>query len=273
MPFCEMKDGTNIYYNDWGSPSAPPVVLISGWPFDADMWEHQAVEMALQGRRVIAYDRRGFGRSSQPWTGYDYDTLASDLATLIAKLGLRAPSLVGFSMGGGEVVRYLSRNPNVVQKAALISSVVPYMVKASDHPEGVDRSVFDDMIAELRKDRPAFLASFGKKFFGAGVLKSPVSDDVLRWAQSVCMLASPKATLDCVRAFSETDFRREVRELTLPLLVIHGDADAIVPIDVTSRAVAQLVPTARLKEYAGAPHGLFMTEKDRLTNDLLTFLA
>jgi pimeloyl-ACP methyl ester carboxylesterase len=172
MPFCETNDGTKIFYNDWGAPTAPPVVLISGWPFDADMWEYQAVELASRGLRVIAYDRRGFGRSSQPWGGYDYDTLASDLASLIDKLSLRAPSLVGFSMGGGEVVRYLSRNPGAVKKAALVSSIVPLMVKTADHPEGIDRTVFDTMISDLKKDRPAFLASFGKKFFGAGLLSS-----------------------------------------------------------------------------------------------------
>jgi non-heme chloroperoxidase len=273
MPFCETKDGTKLFYNDWGSTSAPPVVLISGWPFDADMWEYQAVNLAASGLRVIAYDRRGFGRSDQPWNGYDYDTLAGDLATLIEKLGLRAPSLVGFSMGGGEVVRYIARHGAArVKSAVLVSSVVPFLLKTPDHPEGVDRSVFDTMLADLKKDRPAFLASFGKKFFGAGLLTSPVSSDVLDWAKTVCLMASPKATLDCVRAFSETDFRAELQALTLPVLVIHGDADAVVSIDVSGRAAAAGIRGATLKEYAGAPHGLFVTEKDRLTEDLLGFL-
>lgn len=273
MPFCEAKDGTKLYVKDWGSPDAPPVVLVHGWPLDADMWEYQAVELAASGLRVITYDRRGFGRSDQPWGGYDYDTLAGDLATVIGKLGLRTPSLVGFSMGGGEVVRYIARyGAAQVRSAVLVSSVVPYMLKTDDNPNGVDASVFDSMLTDLKKDRPAFLSTFGKKFFGPQLLSSPVSSDTLDWARNVCLLASPKATLDCVTAFSRTDFRGDLTAMKVPTLVIHGDADAIVPIDIAGRTAAKSIPGAVLNEYAGAPHGLFITEKDRLTRDLLAFL-
>lgn len=273
MPFCEAIDGTKLYFKDWGAPVAPPVVLISGWPFDADMWEYQAVELAASGLRVIAYDRRGFGRSDQPWTGYDYDTLAGDLTAIIEKLQLRSPALVGFSMGGGEVVRYISRHGvSRVRGAALVSSVVPFLLKTEDNPEGVEAAVFESMIGQLMKDRPAFLASFGKKFFGAHVLGSPVSSEMLDWAQMVCLRASPKATLDCISAFSRTDFRKELANLKLPVLVIHGDDDAIVPIAASGNAAAAGIPGATLTVYPGAPHGLFITEKVRLTRDLLTFL-
>ena len=273
MPFCEAKDGTKLFFNDWGAPLAPPVVLISGWPFDADMWEYQASVLAGNGLRVIAYDRRGFGRSDQPWLGYDYNTFASDLAVIIDKLGLQSPSLVGFSMGGGEVVRYVSRyGASHVRSAVLISSVAPFMLKTKDNPRGVDASVFDSMVAELKKDRPAFLAAFAKTFFGDRVLASPVSDETLDWAKNVGLLASPKATIECVAAFSQTDFRAEMSSLKVPVLVIHGDADAVVPIELTGRLAATAISGAVLKEYAGAPHGLFVTEKDRLARDLVTFL-
>ncbi len=272
MPMCQAKDGTGLYFKDWGAPAAPPVVLISGWPFSADMWEYQAVELAASGLRVVAYDRRGFGRSDQPWHGYDYDTFANDLGTIIDTLGLEAPSLVGFSMGGGEVVRYLSKfGVGRVRNAVLVSSVVPFLLKTTGH-DGVESSVFDSMIDDIKKDRPAFLASFGKKFFGAHLLTSPVSSETLEWARNVCLLASPRATMQCVHAFSETDFREELPGLKLPVLIIHGDADAIVPIAVSSRIAATMIPGAVAIEYEGAPHGLFLTEKDRLTRDLLSFL-
>jgi pimeloyl-ACP methyl ester carboxylesterase len=171
------------------------------------------------------------------------------------------------------VVRYISKyGANRVRSAVLISSVVPFMLKTPDHPDGVDASVFQSMIADLKKDRPAFLASFGKKFFGAHLLTSPVSNEMLAWAQNACLLASPKATIECVGAFSQTDFRRELTSLKLPVMVIHGDADAIVPIETTGRIAAAAIPGAAMKEYAGAPHGLFVTEKDRLARDLLAFL-
>lgn len=270
MAFIETTDGTSLFVNDWGA--GRPVVLIHGWPLNADMWEYQSTYLASQGLRVVTYDRRGFGRSSQPWTGYDYDTLADDLAAVMDKLDLRDAVLVGFSMGGGEVARYLARHGAArVGKAVLVSAVTPFLVKTENHPDGVDRSVFDQMIEQIGADRPGFLASFGKKFFGVGLLNFSLSSDLLEWTKSLALQGSMKATLDCVRAFSETDFRSDMPAFTMPTLVIHGDSDGTVPIDVAGRAAAKLLPNARLVEYAGAPHGLFYTEKDKLNADLLAF--
>ena len=272
MPTFQAKDGTEIFFNDWGS--GRPVILIHGWPLDADMWEYQAPALAAAGYRVLAYDRRGFGRSGQPWSGYDYDTLADDLGALMETLDLRDAILVGFSMGGGEVARYLGRHGGArVAKAVLIASVTPFMLHTSDNPEGVPASTFDEMVEGLRDDRPNFLAGFGKTFFGAGLLNFKVSSELLQWASYVAMLASPKASIECLRAFSATDFRADLARITVPTLVIHGDADATVPIDVSGRRTAAMIPGATLLEYAGAPHGLFYTEKDRLNRDLLTFFG
>ncbi len=272
MPFAKAPDGTEIFFKDWGS--GRPVVLIHGWPLNADMWEYQAPVLASAGLRVISYDRRGFGRSGQPWSGYNYDTLADDLAAVMDHLDLRDATLVGFSMGGGEVARYLSRHGAAgrVFKAVLVSAVTPFLLRTADNPDGVDRSVFDGMIEGLQKDRPNFLATFGKQFFGAGLLTFSISSELLQWASMLALQASPKATMDCVRAFSETDFRADLPGIAVPTLVIHGEGDATVPIGVSGRRAAQMIPGARLVEYAGAPHGLFFTEKDRLNQDLLAFI-
>lgn len=271
MPFLRTRDDVSLFYNDWGT--GRPVVLIHGWPLNADMWEYQATQLASAGLRVIAYDRRGFGRSDQPWTGYDYDTLADDLAAVLETLDLRDAALVGFSMGGGEVARFLTRHgPDRVGKAVLVSAVTPFLLKTADNPDGVDRSVFDQMVEGLQADRPGFLEGFGKKFFGAGLLNFSVSSALLDWSKSLALQASKKATLDCVRAFSETDFRPDMARFTTPTLVIHGDADSTVPPDVSARAAQRLLPRSRLVEYPGAPHGLMYTEKDRLNADLIAFL-
>ena len=194
MPFLSTKDGTRLFYNDWGSGT--PLVLIHGWPLDADMWEYQATALGRQGIRVIAYDRRGFGRSDQPWSGYDYDTLADDLAAVIDTLDLQGATIAGFSMGGGEVARYLSRHGSArVAKAVLISAVTPYLVQTPNNEEGVPRSVFDQIIEGLEADRPHFLAAFGKQFFGAGLLNFTISNEMLEWAGNLALLGSKKATL------------------------------------------------------------------------------
>ena len=271
MPTIRTKDGTALHCNDWGS--GPPVVLIHGWPLSSEMWEYQSVFLAGQGLRVVSYDRRGFGRSAQPWSGYDYDTLADDLVAVLDALDLREATLVGFSMGGGEVARYLARHgAGRVAKAALVAAVTPFLLKTPDHPEGVDRSVFDGIVAGLKADRPGFLAGFGKTFFGAGLLTFSVSSEILQWSLMMAMQGSPKATLDCVRSFSETDFRADMGAFTVPTLIVHGEADKTVPIDVAGRAAAKLVPQAKFVAYEGAPHGLFYTERDRLNQDLLGFV-
>jgi pimeloyl-ACP methyl ester carboxylesterase len=272
MPYIDATDGTPLYYQDWGS--GKPVVLVHGWPLNADMWEYTAVALAEAGLRVVSYDRRGFGRSGKPWSGYDYDTLTSDLERIIGKLDLRNLTLVGFSMGGGEVARYVARHgADRVAGAVLVSSVTPYLLQTDDNEDGVDPTVFGAMVDGLRTDRPHFLAGFGKKFFGAGMLNFTLTNEILDWALMMALQASPRATIACVNAFSATDFRDDLREMHVPTLVIHGTADTTVPIDVAGRAAEKLLPNGQLVEYDNAPHGLFFTEKDRLNRDLLGFLG
>ena len=272
MAFVEAQDGTRLFVNDWGH--GRPIVMVHGWPLNADMWEYNARVLAEAGHRVVTYDRRGFGRSEQPWSGYDYDTLAGDLGAVIEALDLRDVGLVGFSMGGGEVVRYIARgHGGRVAKAVLVAAVTPFLLKTADNPDGVDRSVFDGMIEKLSADRPGFLAAFGKTFFGAGLLNFSVSSEILQWAGDLALQGSPKATLDCVRAFSETDFREDCARVDVPTLIIHGDADQTVPIAASARKTVGLIKGATLVEYAGAPHALMYTARDRLNQDLLRFMA
>ena len=270
MHHIKTADGTAIYAREWGT--GPTIVLIHGWPLDADMWEYQAVPLAEQGFRVITYDRRGFGRSSQPWSGYDYDTLSDDLKMVMDTLKVEDATLVGFSMGGGEAARYMSRHGGKgISKVAFVSAVTPYLLKTPDNPEGVDKSVFDEILDGLRTDRQHFLAGFGKKFFGAGLLTSPVSSEVLDWTFQVAMRASPRATIECGKAFAMTDFRQDLATIKVPTLVIHGDADDTVPLASSGERTAKMVQGAQLLVYSGAPHGLQMTEKDRLVQDLAAF--
>lgn len=271
MAFIETGDGTRLYVKDWGS--GRPVVLIHGWPLDADMWEYQQPALTEAGFRTVAYDRRGFGRSDQPWTGYDYDTFADDLKAVLDRLDLQDVALVGFSMGGGEIARYMARHGGArVAKAVLVSAVPPYLLKTADNPDGVDRSVFDGMIAGLKTDRPHFLANFAKTFFGVGVFSSPSSNELIAWTGNLAMLASPKATVACVRAFGETDFRADLAHIKVPTLVIHGDADQTVPVDISGRAAAAAIPGARFIAYEDAPHAVPFTHAERLTADLIDFL-
>ena len=271
MAFIETRDGTRLFYKDWGS--GRPVVLIHGWPLDADMWEYQQPALTEAGFRTIAYDRRGFGRSDQPWAGYDYDTFADDLKALLDGLDLQEVTLVGFSMGGGEIARYMARHGGArVARAVLVSAVPPFLLRTDDNPNGVDRSVFDGMVAGLAGDRPHFLANFSKAFFGVGVFSSPCSGALIEWTGSLAMLASPRATIACVRAFGETDFRADMAHIRVPTLVVHGDADQTVPIDISGRAAAAAIPGARLVVYEGAPHAVPFTHAERLTGDILAFL-
>ncbi len=262
----------NIFYEDWGQ--GRPVVLIHGWPLDHTMWEHQMVALAAAGHRVIAYDRRGFGRSSRPWTGYDYDTLAADLNALLTELDLQQVTLVGFSMGGGEIARYLNTYGDArVARVAFVSAVPPFLLQTADNPDGVPKSVFDGMHEAIRTDRFAFLQSFAKSFYGVSLLSQPVSQAVLDWNQTVTSLAAPNATYDCVTAFSATDFRADLEQVKVPTLVIHGSKDQTVPFEVSGERTAKMIPQAELKVYDGAPHGLFFTEKERLNKDLLAFIG
>ncbi len=273
MSFLTTTDGTDIYFED--TKTGEPIVFIHGWPLSSAMWEYQVVPLSEAGFRCVTYDRRGFGRSSKPAGGYDYGTLADDLSALLEKLDLRNVTLVGFSMGGGEAVEYLSRHGSAgrVSRAVLVASIVPYLLRTGDNPEGVEMSVFDGIRDGLRKDRPAFLTDFTKGFFGVSMLSSPISDSFLAATCEVAMQASPIATLACVKSFSETDFRAAARTITVPTLVIHGDADATVPIAPSGKAATELIADADLEIYEGAPHGLTYTHRDRLNRDLAAFAS
>ncbi len=271
MAYITTRDNTKLYVKDWGS--GRPVILMHGWPLSADSWDDQAMAIADAGFRAIAYDRRGFGRSDQPWNGYTYDRLADDLASVIKETGATGAAIVGFSMGGGEVARYMSRHGGKnVSQAVLISSVVPYMLKTDDNPNGTDQATFEQMTEAMKQDRAKFFADFFKDFYGVGLISHPVSDELLEASRNVAMQASLKATLDCAKAFATTDFRPDLAAFSVPTLIIHGTADKTVPIDASARAAAQGISHANLIEYDGAPHGLFATHRERLTTDLLEFL-
>ncbi len=271
MHHIKTSDDNKLYVKDWGT--GRPVILLHGWPLSSDSWDDQAMAIANAGFRAIAYDRRGFGRSAQPWNGYDYDTLTDDLASVIEQTGAQDATLVGFSMGGGEVARYMSRHGGKsVLKAVLVSSVVPYMLKTSDNPTGTDQAVFEKMTLGIKEDRAKFFAGFFKDFFGVGMISHPVSDELIGWACSVSMQASLKATLECAKSFATTDFRGDLGAFKVPTLIIHGTADKTVPIDPAGRAAAKGIRNSTLVEYDGAPHGLFATEKERFTKDLLDFI-
>jgi non-heme chloroperoxidase len=273
MSFVKAADGAEIYVEDVGQ--GQPIVMIHGWPLSGAMWEYQMVPLVEAGFRVVTYDRRGFGRSCKNSTTYDYATLGADLAAVIAARDLRDVTLVGFSMGGGEVVEYLTKHnaERRVGRAILVASIAPFMLKTDDNPDGVDASVFDEMIAGLREDRPAFLTDFTEKFFGVGMISSPVSNPMLAASCEVAMTASPYATIQCVRSFSATDLREQCKKIDVPVLVIHGDTDATVPIDPTGACAANIIPNAELKIYPGAPHGLFYTDRVQLTRDIAAFAS
>ncbi len=270
MPIIKTTDGVELFVKDWGT--GRPFVLIHGWPLNADMWDLIAHELVEKGFRVVTYDRRGFGRSSQPGTGYDYDTMSDDLAAVIDGLGLSDVTLVGFSMGGGEVARYMSRHGGKgVTRAALVSAVTPYLLKDDSNSDGVDGATFDGFIAELKKDRPGFLETFGKQFYGVGMLSWSVSSAYLDWTKQMALHASLRATIKCVDAFGRTDFRPDMAAFSVPTLVIHGTTDATVPFEIAGKRAAAAIARAELKAYDGAPHGLHYTEQDRLIADLAEF--
>ena len=272
MPMLEARDGTRLYAKAWGD--GPPVILIHGWPLSSDSWDPITHDLAENGFKAIAYDRRGFGRSDQPSGGYDYDTFADDLATVIeAGAGGQKVALIGFSMGGGEIARYLSRHgADKVSRVALVSSVVPYLLQGDDNPDGVPRASFDQMTEGMLNDRAHFFRGFFKDFYGVGWLDRPVSDEVLDLSWATAMQAGLRPTVAAARAFATTDFRPDLASFTVPTLVIHGSADQTVPIDATAREVVRAVPHAQLIEYPGEAHGVFATQQERLKSDLLGFL-
>ena len=262
-----------LYFEDHGTGT--PVVLIHGWPLSGAAWEKQVTALLAAGHRVITYDRRGFGQSSKPSRGYDYDTFAEDLNKLLTKLDLRDVALVGFSMGGGEVARYLGKyGSERVSKAVFISAVPPFLLKTADNPGGVDGAVFEGIQQDLAADRPAFLAnSFFGNFFNVDALGGKlVSDQVVQYSWNVAVGASPKGTLDCVKAWL-TDFRKDVARIDVPTLILHGDADRILPIAATAIPLSKLIPGARLVTVEGGPHGITWTHAAKVNTELVNFLS
>lgn len=275
MPFIQStqnnNDPVNIYYEDLGK--GKPVVFIHGWPLSGSMWEYQVTNLPQHGIRCIVYDRRGFGKSDRPFDGYDYDTMAGDLKALLDQLDLNDVTLVGFSMGGGEIAKYFGLYGGArVKKVVLVSAVVPYMLKTDDNPDGVPQQIFEGIEKSIKIDRPGFLEEFNKDFYSIGMFSNSVSEAYLNSALNKAMDASPIATLACAKAFASTDFRKDVVKINVPTLIIHGDDDKTVPIKATGEQSAKMIPNAEFKIYKDAPHGLWFTEQDQLNQDLIDFI-
>jgi non-heme chloroperoxidase len=265
------KDGTRIFYKDWGS--GKPVVFSHGWPLDADAWDAQMLFLVDKGYRVIAHDRRGHGRSDQPSQGNDMDTYADDLAAVIEALDLKGATLVGHSTGGGEVARYIGRHgTSRVSKAVLIGAVPPIMVKTASNPQGLPLSVFDGIRAGVAANRSQFYKDLAMPFYGFNRPNAKVSQGTIDEFWREGMLGSIKAHYECIKQFSEVDYTADLKKIDVPTLILHGDADQIVPIDDAARKTVEIVKHATLKVYPGAPHGMCATEADKVNADLLAFL-
>ncbi len=274
MPFAtnnsKPDSPVNIFYEDLGTGQT--FLFIHGWPLNGDQWEYQVGPLLEAGYRCITYDRRGFGRSDRPATGYDYSTLAADLKAVIDATAANDLILVGFSMGGGEIAKYFSEHGGEkVAKSVLISSVLPYMLKTDDNPDGVPQKVFDEMAENMTNDRPAFLEGFNKDFYGVNLLNNPVSDAFLQQAAAAAMMASGHSTLQASVSFASTDFRQDISHIKGPVLIIHGTSDKTVPIESSSDRTAELIPGAIYKKYEGEPHGLLYTSRNEVVQDLIEF--
>jgi non-heme chloroperoxidase len=268
----ENSGDIELYYEDHGSGS--PVVLVHGWPLSGASWEKQVPVLLGASHRVITYDRRGFGESSKPATGYDYDTFAEDLHKLVTTLNLQDAALVGFSMGGGEVARYLGKyGSKRVSKAVFIASIPPFLLKTADNPEGVDGGVFEGIKKGIAADRLAFLSQFLSDFYNVDVLRGKqISDQAVQLSWNIGAGASPKGTLDCVSAWL-TDFRNDLKKIDVPTLVVHGDADRILPLAATGKRTQEFVKGSKLVVVEGGPHGLTWTHAEKVNRELLAFLG
>jgi non-heme chloroperoxidase len=262
----ETKDGAGLFYRDWGSGEA--VVFVHGWAVNSDLWQYQMAYLASHGLRCVTFDRRGHGRSTDPGRGYDFDTLADDLAAVIEKLDLRDVTLVGHSMGCAEIARYLVRHGvSRVARVAFVSASLPFVMKTDDNPDGVDRAVFEKTRAGWSKDFPKWLGENARPFFAPDT-----SQHMVDWGIRMCLQTSLQALFECNRIDVETDFRPELPRIQVPTLVIHGDADVSAPLDLMGRRTAKLIPGSQLKVYEHGPHGLMFTHTERLNADLLAFI-
>lgn len=266
LPYITANDGTPLYYKDWGK--GMPALFVSSWAMNSDLWQYQMAPLVGRGLRCVAYDRRGHGRSGQPGTGYDYDTLADDLAAVIEQLDLRELTLVGHSMGPGEIVRYITRHGSSrVDKIVMIAPTTPFMLKTADNPDGIPGAFFEQAREQWTRDFPKWLADNARPF-----VTSQTSSQILQWGLDQMLQASLLAVIQCNRIVVETDFRSELSNIKTPTLIIHGTADMSAPLDLTGRRTAKLMPNCELKIYDDAPHGLMLTHTDRLNSDLLAYI-
>ncbi len=269
--FEENSSKVNLYYEDYGK--GQPVILIHGWPLSHRMWDNHITTLVSEGFRVIAYDRRGFGQSSKPFSGYDYDTMSSDLHELISQLNLEDVILCGFSMGGGEVARYIGKyGTDNINKAILIGAVTPFLLETDDNKDAVSAEVFANMKDGITKDRAGFFKSFGKNFVNYDKLQDKVSLAQVELNWNIAMRASLKATLDCVDAFGKTDFREDIKKFDIPTLIIHGEDDAIVPFEVSGKKAHEMIENSTLKLIKNGPHGLSFTHSNELNQNILEFI-
>jgi len=272
MPRFTTKDGTQIYFKDWGK--GQPIVFSHGWPLSSDAWEDQMIFLAARGYRCIAHDRRGHGRSDQPWDGNDLDTYADDLAELVAALDLRDAIHVGHSTGGGEVTRYIGRHGTKrVSKAVLIAAIPPLMLKTPSNPGGLPIEVFDQLRASVLTDRSQFFKDLSAPFYGANRPGAQVSQGLRDFFWMQGMLAGHQAVYECIKAFSETDLTEDLKKIDVPTLILHGDDDQIVPIGASALLSSKIVKGSKLLIVPGAPHGMASTLKDRVNQELLSFIG
>jgi non-heme chloroperoxidase len=271
MPFMNSSDQTLLFYQDWGR--GKPVLFVHGWCLGAEMWEYQMVPLLDEGLRCIAYDERGCGRSDRPGHSYDFDTLADDLAAVIEHLDLRDLMLVGHSMGGAQIIRYLARHgSDRVSRIALVAATAPFLLKTKDNPDGgVEEGALNEMLTALRRDRAQWAAAIANPWFGNGLPGVSVSTELMDWGVGLFMKGSPLAAIDMLRAGFVTDFRADTRAVEVPTLIIHGDSDVMVPFEVSSRRLAEEIPRNELEVYENASHGLFVSHKTQLNDDLLSF--
>lgn len=263
--FIQVKDGTRLFYQDWGTGN--PALFLSNWGMGSDMWQYQMTPLSTQDVRCIAYDRRGTGRSDQPGRGFDFDTLAGDLAAVIEQLDLREATLIGHSMGGGEIVRYMTRHGvDRIARIVLIAPTLPYLLQTADNPDGLERSSSDEMRAAWLHDFPKWVAEQTVPYF-----KSGTSPEMMQWVAGLALKTSIKTATELSYSWSETDFRAELPKISVPTLLIQGDKDTL-PIDLTGRKAAPLIPGCQFKIYEGESHGLMFTSMDRLNKDILAFI-